>query len=302
MIFSELYSVYYNAVVEIIKSSLKAPLTDEEMRDIIKKHAFSESYLSIIPSLKSGKWQLLSSDMTTNIKNPPTMPLTTLQKRWLKSMSLDPRIVLFDVKLDGLDDVEPLFDEQDYTIYDKYGDGDPYGDEMYIKRFRLILDAVNNKKILKIEMVSRHGNIVEMTVFPKRLEYSQKDDKFRLITGGCRYITTVNLSRIVSCKVIDGWSFEKSREDDIQKKSTVILKINDTRNALERCLLHFAHFEKTAEKIGENTYRLTLKYDIADETEIVIRVLSFGPHIEVISPESFRGLIVQRLIKQRKLL
>ncbi len=302
MIFSELYSAYYNGVAEIIKKTIKSPLTESEMRDIIKNHAFSESHLSIIPSLKSGKWQIMSPNMKTNIRHAPTMPLTTLQKRWLKSMSLDPRIRLFNVEFEGLDDVEPLFNERDYAVYDKYGDGDPYGDEKYIKRFQLILDAVKNERFLKIEMTSRHGNIVEMTVFPKGLEYSQKDDKFRLLTYGCRYIKTVNLSRIISCKVIDGWKFEKGSGEFTSKKELVTLKINDTRNALERCLMHFAHFEKTAKKIGENTYLLTVKYDVADETEMVIRVLSFGPHVEVIAPESFRGLIVQRLIKQRKLL
>ncbi|MBO5840951.1 MAG: hypothetical protein J6Q86_05970, partial [Methanobrevibacter sp.] len=50
------------------------------------------------------------------------------------AISLDPRIKLFDVKFEGLDDVEPLFTPDDYCIYDKYGDGDPFEDEGYIKR------------------------------------------------------------------------------------------------------------------------------------------------------------------------
>ena len=36
-----------------------------------------------------------------------------------------------------------------------------------------------------------------------------------------------------------------------------------------------------------------------DETEIVIRVLSFGPMIKVIAPEHFENLIKERLIKQK---
>lgn len=304
MIFSEIYSVYYNSVANIIKSALNSNLTDEDMKEIIKKHAFSESHLTIIPSLKKGKWQLFTKDGTSIIKNAPTMPLTNIQKRWLKSMSADPRIVLFDLRFEGLDGIEPLFSSEDYVVYDRYSDGDPYLDENYIKKFRTILDAVKNERFLKIKMVSRHGNTVEMNVFPKRLEYSEKDDKFRLITGGCRYIKTVNLSRIVSCKVIDGWKYEydKNKLNDEGTMTTVTLKLYDTRNALERCLLHFAHFEKTAERIDENTYLLTVKYNASDETEMVIRILSFGPHVEVVSPERVRGLIIQRLIKQRKLL
>ena len=46
-------------------------------------------------------------------------------------------------------------------------------------------------------------------------------------------------------------------------------------------------------------YLLTLKYDKNDEPELVIRVLSFGPRVEVIEPESFRRKIKDKLIRQR---
>ena len=66
------------------------------------------------------------------------MPLTILQKRWLKAMSLDPRIKLFDADFSFLDDVEPLFTPADYTVFDKYNDGDDFESKDYIKNFRMI--------------------------------------------------------------------------------------------------------------------------------------------------------------------
>ena len=36
-----------------------------------------------------------------------------------------------------------------------------------------------------------------------------------------------------------------------------------------------------------------------DETEIVIRVLSFGPYVKALEPESFVNLIKERLISQK---
>ena len=39
--------------------------------------------------------------------------------------------------------------------------------------------------------------------------------------------------------------------------------------------------------------------DRFDETEIVIRVLSFGPYIKVLEPECFVNLIKERLISQK---
>ena len=63
--------------------------------------------------------------------------------------------------------------------------------------------------------------------------------------------------------------------------------------------MHFAHFKKQAEKLADNRYKITVTYDKDDETELLIRVLSFGPMIKVTSPDSFINLIKERLIKQK---
>lgn len=46
-------------------------------------------------------------------------------------------------------------------------------------------------------------------------------------------------------------------------------------------------------------YKITVNYDKDDETEIVIRILSFGPMIKVVAPAHFENLIKERLIKQK---
>ena len=81
---------------------------------------------------------------------------------------------------------------------------------------------------------------------------------------------------------------------------TVEFELVDERNALERVLMHFAHFEKRAEKLDEKKYRVSVTYEKEDETEILIRILSFGPMIKVTEPESFIDLIRERLRKQQK--
>ena len=82
---------------------------------------------------------------------------------------------------------------------------------------------------------------------------------------------------------------------------SVVFELKDERDALERVLLHFAHFEKTAERIEKNRYVVTIHYNKEDETEMVIRILSFGPVIKATAPEHFINLIKQRLLKQKKL-
>lgn len=64
-------------------------------------------------------------------------------------------------------------------------------------------------------------------------------------------------------------------------------------------MLHFAHFEKRAERTDDGRYILRLTYDADDETELVIRVLSFGPCVRVLEPERFADLIRQRLTAQK---
>lgn len=298
MIFSELYGAYYNAVAKIIAAALKAPVSKTEIRKIIEEHAFSESAVAIEPALTQERWQLIRSDGATPIEHKPSMPLSTLQKRWLKAIMLDPRIKLFDFEIYGLDEVEPLFTPDDVYLFDKYADGDPYEDEGYISRFRLILDAIKRQYPLRIEAVGSKGSKSYSVVMPQFLEYSEKDDKFRLFTMGRRYGKTINLARILSCKPYCG-KFESRPMQQISSSKSVVIELFDERNALERVMLHFAHFEKEAERLDNRRYRITIRYNKDDESEIVIRILSFGPFIKVVEPESFVLLIKERLKMQK---
>lgn len=297
MIFHEWYSAYYNAVARIITAILHGHTEEQTLNRIVCDNAFGESMLTVLPSLKSGKWQLVREDMTTPLQHPPTMPLTLVQKQWLKAISLDPRMKLFGVELEGLEDVEPLFTPADYVVYDKYGDGDPYEDENYIKRFRTLLFAIQHKQNVKIEMVNRKGNVVYARCVPRRLEYSEKDDKFRVVTGGCRFISTVNLARITKCTLYAG-EVNASADPPAVAPETVTLRVSEARNTLERCMLHFAHFEKRAEKVDDH-YLLHVCFHPDDEAELVIRILSFGPTVQVLGPEPFKNRIIDKLKSQK---
>lgn len=301
MIFSELYGAYYNTVAAILAEAVAHPVTDDTVKKIIQKYAFSESIWAIPEAIKEERWQLIKPDGTTPISNKPDMPLTILQKRWLKAIGCDPRIKLFGEFDFNYPDMEPLFMPTDYIVFDKYSDGDNYMDKRYISNFRLILDAIKNRYPLKIEILSKKGNQKSQVVLPKYLEYSEKDDKFRLISAGNRFGSTINLGRIIDCK-----RYEKEFEITSGKRNTarprsVIFELKDERSALERVLLHFAHFKKTAERIDDDRYLIKVHYNKDDETEMVIRILSFGPMIKVTAPNHFIDLMKQRLLDQKKL-
>ena len=82
------------------------------------------------------------------------------------------------------------------------------------------------------------------------------------------------------------------------RTETLVMELTDERNALERCMLHFSNLEKETLKLDDSRYRVTLRYDKDDETEILIRVLSFGPVLRVLEPQHFVGLIKDRISKQ----
>ena len=88
MIFSELYSAYYNTVAAIISKIIDGENSEKELQKVVSKYAFSESVLTIMPSLKNGKWQVVAPDMTTMLEHKPTMPMTKLQKQWIKLVKM----------------------------------------------------------------------------------------------------------------------------------------------------------------------------------------------------------------------
>jgi len=88
MIFSEIYSTYYTAVAKLIEMAIQGKLNGKNAGDIISNTAFNESFIYILENIKSENWQVLTKDFKTPIKHNPEMPLTTLQKRFLKTILL----------------------------------------------------------------------------------------------------------------------------------------------------------------------------------------------------------------------
>ena len=59
--------------------------------------------------------------------------------------------------------------------------------------------------------------------------------------------------------------------------------------------------EKQAERLDDRHYRILITYNEDDETEMLIRILAFGPVIRVKSPTDFVELMKERLLKQKSL-
>jgi hypothetical protein len=301
MLFHEIYSAYYNAMAVLINRAIDGELNAKNAHEFIKTEAFRDSFVYILDAIQGEQWQLVTKDYITPIKNYTQIPLTTLQKQFLKSISLDKRFALLtDNRIEGLDDIKPLYDDKDFYYFDIINDGDPYDSPDYIKVFKTVVRALKESRQLQIAFNDGKGNFQRKVCTPRRLEYSEKDDKFRLICLGRYNPSTINLARILNCELHE--EFHKMDVKPlIRHKSSIILEILNERNALERCMLHFSNYEKVTTQLDEKHYEMKLMYYSDDETEVLIRVLSFGPMVKVKAPDSFIVLVKERLMRQREL-
>ncbi len=323
MLFHEIHNLYYQAVANILSSAIEGTLTKERLRQIAGKHTFSESAITIVPSLENGDWPLLSPDYTTPLKHVPVCPLTTLELRWLKALLADPRALLFPelqklcTEFPNWDEIAPLYQPEDIVYFDQYNNGDPYTAPAYIGNFTTIRNAIAMKNNLHITYRRKNGLSMSFTCRPTGLEYSEKDDCFRVLVENAKHIRTLRLASIISCNVLDtqkNHSLVTTNPVSVQTdcifsssfspshETNIVMELKDERNALERALLHFAHFKKEAQRMENDRYRITVYYNSEDESELLIRVLSFGPFLKVIEPASFIDLIRAKLQKQYALL
>ena len=298
MLFHEIFGAYYRAAAMILRDAVRKALTKKDLQEYIRKAAFGESMLAIPEGLTGEKWRLLHRDLSTPLRQEPSMPLTTLEKRWLKTLPADPRIQLFGPDSTGLEEIEPLFRPEDIVFYDRYTDGDPFTDPDYIRHFQTILQALREGQDLYISFETGGSGQKHLSLTPHFLEYSEKDDRFRLIASDRKRRWTINLSRIAQCEPAFTCEHFPLPEPDMAE---VTFELEDRRRSMERVLLHFSHLEKKTKRLDDTHYRVTLRYDRQDETEMVIRILSFGPAVRVTEPEHFIGLIRERIEKQRRI-
>lgn len=120
--------------------------------------------------------------------------------------------------------------------------------------------------------------------------------KRRMVDSGI-----INLSQVTLTKLTD--ITPESFLAVTDKKKQAKIKILNERNAVNRFMLEFAELEKESvfdEDSGE--CMVSIKYDEQNENEIIIRLLSFGPVVEVLSPYDFRRKIKERVDRQLALI
>ncbi len=316
-LFSEIYGCYFSVVNSIIEKAQEG-LTREEIENIVQTQGFYDSAFYLVPKLTSKEWSFLENidgkyyvNENLNILN---RPLTNLEMAWLKAILSDKRIILFLSKEeifalgDFLKDTEPLFHHSDFYYTDLSLDGDDYESELYQNNFKLILEACKINKTLAVDYVNSKGKTFTNVILPYKITYSSKDDKFRFIglalqaDDSYRQVT-LNISRVLKVEILEK---EFPLDIDIAKEihntlstEPITISISTKRRALERCMLQFASWEKETEYDEKSDrYICKIYYNKQEETELLIRILSFGPVVKVLGHESFLQQVKERIFKQ----
>lgn len=316
MLFESIYSSGFRAVGRIINEALeRRGINSEEIRAITEHYSIGEyDYSNILDSLIANKsWPFLikiSEDMhgyvgktkyIPTIENKYNRPMSLVEKKWLNNISCDKRMRLFTDEAPAMSDVGTLFNPDDIVFYDQNSDGDPYDDENYILCFRTILRAIKEKRYIEVVYCTNSGKMNTFKCFPLKLEYSLRNDKFRLINGfvgDTSKTSFLKLSGIQSVEMGDICDNPDQYSYEIGKKS-VVLEVSEENSAKERFLLHFSPLKREIERVGDKLWRVKIYYDEDSEEEIVIDILSFGRYVKVVGPDSFKESLKNRLSRQK---
>ncbi len=255
MIFHKIYNIYIHTCEKLIRSLIEKPRpVNKALDDLSLPKDLNDPFKELLDTneIKDQLTSLIEEANNGSIKAMPEYCLTMLEKQWLKSISVDPRSKLFDLSIPGLEDIEPLYNPNDYVCFDRPVKADPWSDTTYIKHFKTIYHAFKEEKRLALLWRShekagwlKNVNIPEWAICkPIRMEYDARFDAMFLYAEcerkytECKYrnkqkdrtkLIRIPMHSISLCRLADG-----SECEEIWRPRFLVLEGNGTRlTALE---------------------------------------------------------------------
>lgn len=221
------------------------------------------------------------------------LPLTKIEIQWLKYCVNNSKAKLF-LEENQLSKLKEIFtvEENDLPIssinyYDKFKSHNEIADtEIYIDNFKKIVKAFTDEKSVKINYKSVNNSAVTRLVNIGLIEYSNKDDKFRIYCKKEKSVSVYNLERINSVEILSDSYNRNSAEKNIKnyilnQRKEITLEFTNVKNIPDRLLTEFTPWEKLCTRIDDR-YNVTIKYDNLDSLEIVTRLLPYGKNIKIL--------------------
>lgn len=313
-LFNPIYSTYYlisRKLIEKYVKSQRTPFKKEEIEQIIKETAYIEAPGELYDIIYNSNEDLTTifsystktKELSSSIKKVPEFPLSTIELRFLAAILQDKRVRMFmnDKTVQAietkLENVLPLWKTENVKYFDQNKDSDPFENPDYRNLFQTILRAINTKQYLHLV----YGRKNFSTIYtPIHLDYSQKDDTFRLFVKEIKY--PINLRNIKECNITTESPTSEEESTEYETLKVEIFDNTKTHYHFNRAIRQFSYFKKSCKKNEkDNTYEMSVDYDTSDESEIVIKVLMFGPNMKVLEPQSVIDEINYRVTRQKHL-
>ncbi len=223
-------------------------------------------------------------------------PLTDLEAKWLLTLLNDDKAKMFfcgkekeavrNAILEEKKEISP-FKTESIVYFDRYY---RYCDfEIEGIKLKTIIKAMNAARTVKIRYLSLHGNVVSGEFNPLAVEYSKRDDVFRVILRSSvnNTVFTMVLDNIEEIIITDTDYDIAQAAEELEKnlehnRKSVIIEFYDHRNLADRILSELSPFEKICSYNPETKlYTLTVFYQRDDELEMVIRLMGYGNEISI---------------------
>lgn len=296
----------------------------EKVRDELKRIAYSAE---LIDESNESRFIVKEASYLFDV-----LPLTKMEARWLKTVLEDPlaRVFLNEEQITMMLEtlkVAPYevtsFMMESINYFDRYNLENRFitgkkkisqegrHTEKEISFLKTINQAIANEQILKIVFKNWKGEKIYITCAPIWVEYSRRDDVFRLwyIHKGKNEIRIINISRMQQVLVQKERKFDKNEQrikmQELYAKTMISIKVEfyqGEKNLPDRILTEFSLWKKKCTyNIETQKYTMTLYYSSLDEKEILVRLLSYGPYIKVIADEDNYILaeLKERIVTQR---
>lgn len=310
--YHEIYGKYYQIIFELLNSK---PQTEKEINDYIRENGYEESFLYLNAEKLVNDYHLF--EKRGNLYYPKTINkipqvLTNEQKSWIVTMLTDEKSKLFlnNKAINSYKEklnCNALYEYEDYQYLFQDKDIDIITPK-FIGLFKAIQKTIIEKMNLQLTFLSSHKNYTHKLVAPVKIEYSQQDEKIRLMAVEYRNskpqrMIRIRLSSVIGYRVVnrkEEIDFEYFQKQELLK-DPLMIEVYPELNGIERVFIELSNYKREAIFDKErNLSVMKIYYEKVDEMDLVLKILSFGKVVKIISNGFIKEEVLRRLLKQKE--
>jgi len=175
-----------------------------------------------------------------------------------------------------------------------------------------IIDAASNHQVLRIKYSNYKNRELEVTVVVHPWYVKQYNNRWFLMAYNADYnsITNFALDRILDLQIVENVQFIKNEDIDFEDyfKDVIGVTIPKPEVTKQRIILQFSEKQYpyvTSKPMHHsqaivNDEERTIAIEVRPNYELEQQILSFGPDVEVLAPDSYRKYIKEKIINNYK--